>query len=137
MTKNKLYRIMLMACFFGYSWLFFLKFVASKNPLFDFTVCLFKRITTIPCPSCGTTRAVACFFKGELLTSLYFNPFGIIVAGIMLVTPGWIALDYFTQKQSFYNFYIKIETIFRTKKIAIPLIILVILNWIWNIYKQL
>lgn len=137
MTKNKLYRVTLMACFVGYSWSFFFKFVASKNSRFDFTICLFKRITTIPCPSCGTTRAVASFFKGELLTSLCLNPFGVIVAGIMLATPAWIALDYFTKKQSFYNCYIKIEAILRTNKVAIPLIILVILNWIWNINKQL
>lgn len=137
MTKNKLYILTLMACFIGYSWLFFLKFVTHVDSHYDFTVCLFKRITTIPCPSCGASRAVACLFKGELLTSLYFNPFGIIVAGIMIITPSWIVLDYFTKKQSFYDFYLKFETIVRTKKNAIPLIVLVILNWFWNIYKQL
>jgi hypothetical protein len=137
MTKNKLYTLILIACFLGYSWLFFFDFVSHLNSDHDFTVCLFKRITTIPCPSCGTTRAVDSFFKGNILTSLYLNPFGIIVAGIMLIAPGWIAFDYFTKRQSFYDFYIKTETIIRTKKVAILLIILVILNWIWNINKQI
>lgn len=137
MTKNKLYTLILIACFLGFSWLFFFDFISHSNSDYDFTVCVFKRITTIPCPSCGTSRAVNSFFKGNILTSLYLNPFGIIVAGIMLIAPGWIAFDYFTKRQSFYDFYIKTETIIRTKKVAILLIILVILNWIWNINKQI
>ncbi len=137
MTKNKLYTLILIACFLGFSWLFFFDFISHSNSDYDFTVCVFKRITTIPCPSCGTTRAVDSFFKGNILTSLYLNPFGIIVAGIMLIAPGWIAYDYFTKRRSFYDFYIKTETIIRTKKVAILLIILVIFNWIWNINKQI
>ncbi|MBF7093378.1 DUF2752 domain-containing protein [Flavobacterium sp. ALJ2] len=137
MTKNKLYTLTLIACFFGYSWLLFFDFISHSHSDYDFTVCVFKRITTIPCPSCGTSRAVNSFFKGNILTSLYLNPFGIIVAGIMLIAPGWIAFDYFTKRQSFYDFYIKTEKIIRTKKVAILLVILVIINWIWNINKQI
>lgn len=137
MTKNKLYLLILFACFLGYSWLLFLKSVTVKNSGLNLTVCIFKRVTSLPCPSCGTTRAVSHLFDGEILNSLYINPFGIIVGIIMIVSPCWIAWDSITKKQTFYNFYIKIEKIIRTKKIAILLIILVILNWIWNINKQL
>jgi hypothetical protein len=137
MTKNKLYFFILTACFFGYSWLFFLKSVPGGISNQDFSVCLSKKITTIPCPSCGTTRAVNHLFNGELLASLFINPFGIIVSGIMLIAPLWILFDFFTEKDTFYNFYGKTEVLIRTKKIAFPLIFLVILNWIWNIYKQL
>lgn len=137
MKKNRLYLFILTACFFGYGWLFFLNFISSKTSNLDFTVCLFKKITNLPCPSCGTTRAMNQLFHGELLSSLSLNPFGIIVFGIMIVSPIWILLDFLTKKETFYNFYIKFETIIRIKKIAIPLIFLVILNWIWNIYKQL
>lgn len=137
MTKNKLYLLILFACFLGYGWLLFLKSVTVKNSSLDLTVCIFKRVTSLPCPSCGTTRAVSQLFDGEIVNSLYINPFGIIVGIIMMVSPCWIAWDFITKKQTFYNFYIKIEKIIRTKKIAILLIILVILNWIWNINKQL
>ena len=137
MKKNKLYFLTLVACFLGFSWLFFLKLISNKISNIDFTVCLFKKITTIPCPSCGTTRAVDHLFHGEFISSILLNPFGLIVSGIMLVCPLWIAFDYFTKKQTFYDFYHKSEAVLRTKKVAIPLIILVLLNWIWNIYKQL
>ncbi len=136
MKKNGLYSFILIACFLGYGWLFFFKLFAAKISKSDFTVCLFKRITTIPCPSCGTTRAVNHFFNGEILTSLYFNPFGIIVAGIMVICPIWILFDFFQKTQTFYDFYLKAESKIRTKKTAILLILLVLLNWIWNLYKQ-
>ena len=137
MSKNKLYILILFACFLGYSWLLFLKLTPVKNSGLDLTVCVFKRVTSLPCPSCGTTRAVSHLFNGEIMKSLYLNPFGIIVGVIMTVFPCWIIWDFIAKKQTFYNFYIKIENIIKKKKIAIPLIVLVILNWIWNIHKQL
>lgn len=137
MSKNKLYILILFACFFGFSWLLFLTLAPVKNSGLDLTVCVFKRVTSLPCPSCGTTRAVSYMFNGEIVTSLFLNPFGIIVAGIMVVSPVWIIWDTIAKKQSFYNFYIKTEKLIRKKEIAIPLIVLVILNWVWNIYKHL
>jgi hypothetical protein len=137
MTKNKLYILILIACFLGYSWLLFLSSTPVKNSDLNLTVCIFKRVTSLPCPSCGTTRAVSYLFNGEIAKSLFLNPFGIIVAVIMIVSPGWIIWDAITKKQSFYNFYIKTEKLLRKKEIAIPLIVLVILNWIWNINKHL
>jgi hypothetical protein len=137
MKQAKLYPLALIACLLGYCWLFFSQFISSKASQSDFTICIFKRITTIPCPSCGTTRAINHLFHGEILASILLNPFGIVVAAIMIVAPLWILFDYFTQQQSFYNFYIASENTIKTKKVAIPLIILVILNWIWNIYKHL
>jgi hypothetical protein len=137
MTKNKLYLLILFACFLGYSWLLFLKLAPVKNSGLDLTVCIFKRVTSLPCPSCGTTRAVSFLFDGEIVKSLFLNPFGIISGVIMIVSPCWIIWDFITNQQTFKNFYIKTENIIKKKKIAIPLIMLVILNWIWNIHKQL
>lgn len=134
MTKNRLYTLILLACFIGYSWLLFLKFAPVKK--LNLTVCVFKRVTNLPCPSCGTTRAVSQIFNGQIISSLFWNPFGIIVATIMVVAPIWIIWDLIKGKQSFFDFYTKIEKFISRKKIAIPLIVLVIFNWIWNIYKN-
>jgi len=137
MSRNKLYVLILIACFLGYSWLFFLRFAPVKNSDLDLTVCIFKRATGLPCPSCGTTRAVSFLFNGEIVKSLFLNPFGIVVAGIMIVSPLWIIADIIAKKKSYYDSYIKIEKLIQKKEIFIPLIILVILNWIWNIYKHI
>ena len=134
MTKNKLYLIVLIACFSGYLYLIFTNNYSENGQI---SVCMIKNATGYACPSCGTTRAVQALFKGDLIGSFLFNPFGIIVSIVMLILPFWIGFDLATKKQSFYVAYNKMESVLKQKKIAIPLIILVVLNWIWNIYKEL
>ena len=75
--------------------------------------------------------------KGNLTTSLKMNPFGIVVAILMAIAPIWILIDVVLKKDTFYHSYKKTEVIIRTKWLAIFLIVLVALNWIWNIYKHL
>jgi hypothetical protein len=134
MTKNKLYTIVFIACFFGLAYLFY-KINYSESSHLKF--CIIKNATGYPCPSCGTTRAVQLFLQGNFGASLQMNPFGIIVAILMVISPIWILFDVITKKETFYFWYKKTEEIIRTKWIAITLIFLVLLNWIWNIYKGL
>jgi hypothetical protein len=134
MSKNKLYSVLLVVIFSGYCYLFY-SLHHSINSKISF--CVFKNVTGYPCPSCGTTRAVQEFIKGNLMNSFYMNPFGIIVAIFMAIIPLWIVLDLIFKKETFYSSYKKIETIIRIRWIAIILIVLVILNWIWNIKKNL
>jgi hypothetical protein len=134
MTRNKLYGIISIACFVGTVYFFYQLFYATESTR---SLCLIKNVTGYPCPSCGTTRATILLSKGALLESLYQNPFGIIVALCMLVLPLWIAFDVLKKTDTFYRFYLKTETIIRRPKVAIVLILLVILNWIWNLYKHL
>jgi len=134
MSKNKLYAIVFIACFLGFTYLFY-KIIYSESS--HLTFCMIKNVTGYACPSCGTTRAVQLFLQGNFAASLQMNPFGIIVATLMLIAPVWILFDLITKRETFYFWYKKTEAIIRTKWIAISLIILVILNWIWNIYKDL
>jgi hypothetical protein len=53
----------------------------------------------------------------------------------MLVAPIWILIDLITKSNSMLRMYHKMEA--RTIKYAVPLILLVIINWIWNITKEL
>jgi hypothetical protein len=94
-------------------------------------------VTGYPCPSCGTTRAVSLLLKGKLAESIALNPFGILLAIVMLFFPVWILTDCILKKDTLLNTYKKTESFIRKPWIAIILILLVILNWIWNIYKQL
>ena len=137
MNKNKLYLFLLFACFVGYSWLLFSLQHEHKIQSQEFTVCLFKKVTTVPCPSCGTTRSVMQLSHGNFLSAILINPFGIIVGLIMIIAPVWIGYDFIQKKETFYIAYLKIETILRKRKVAIVLIVLVIANWIWNIKKNL
>jgi len=65
------------------------------------------------------------------------NPLGIFLAIIMSIAPFWILFDKITKKNTLFNFYKKTEEILKKPRYAIPLIFLVIINWIWNITKGL
>lgn len=134
MTRNKLYSLLLIACCAGFIYLFY---TIDKLQNETFRVCIIKNVTGYPCPSCGTTRAVSFFLKGRIIESILLNPFGIIVAVIMTVFPIWVLVDIVLKKDSFFKAYKKTETIIRKPWIAIVLVVLVLLNWIWNIHKNL
>lgn len=134
MSRNKLYIFLLAACLLGFLYLFY-SIQFSESSLFG--ACMIKNVTGFPCPSCGTTRAVRLLWQGNILESLQMNPFGILVFIIMILAPLWIAFDLIFNKQTFLNWYNKIEITVRTKWIAVILILLVLLNWIWNIKKGL
>ena len=65
------------------------------------------------------------------------NPFGIVVAVLMIVIPTWIFFDVVFKKETFFKWYKKMEVIIRKPWLATILILVVLLNWIWNIYKNL
>jgi hypothetical protein len=98
---------------------------------------MIKNVTGYACPSCGITRAFIELIKGNFLNAIYLNPLAIIVAFALLIFPTWILFDLALKKDSFYKWYKKIELQLQKGHIAIPLILLVILNWIWNINKGL
>jgi hypothetical protein len=55
--------------------------------------CPLRRLTGIPCPLCGMTRACVAAVHGHVGTSLAFNPAGVIVlvaAVVALVRPQWL-----------------------------------------------
>lgn len=138
MTKNKLYTLLAIACFFGYIYIIFSFYTAFLIPKeLDFQPCIFKSVTSYPCPSCGTTRAVKLALQGEFRKSVLMNPIGILGVFMLAIVPVWLAYDGFSKKETLLTAYHKTEKIIRIKGIAILLIVLIILNWIWNIYKQL
>lgn len=134
MTRNKLYSLLLIACLAGFIYLFYNIHTLQSQ---TFRVCIIKNVTGFPCPSCGTTRAVTLILEGKFIESLLLNPFGILVAIVMTIFPFWILIDIILKKESFFRMYKKAEATIRKPWLASILILLVLLNWIWNIYKHL
>jgi len=136
-ARNKLYFILSIACLAGYIWLFYsvIETQAGRSGTTD--VCLIKHITGVPCPSCGSTRSVLTLLDGNLLGSLSINPFGLIIALIMITLPPWIIFDFVTGRRSLSLFYSHAEAFLRNRIVAIPLVLLVLINWVWNISKGL
>jgi hypothetical protein len=54
------------------------------------TFCVFKGLSGLPCPTCGSTRAVARLFDLDLAGALAMNPFTTVVA---LVIAAWAVVD--------------------------------------------
>lgn len=133
-TRNKLYTFLLMACLTGYGWILY---HAVSSPVPKTEVCLFRHITRVPCPSCGSTRSVFALLHGNLSQAWLINPFGFVLAVLMTIVPVWILADLATRRNSLFNVYNRAETVFKKPGIAVSLILLVLINWIWNIAKGL
>jgi hypothetical protein len=54
------------------------------------TFCVFKGLTGLPCPTCGSTRAVAQLFDLDPAGALAMNPFTTLVA---VVIAAWAVVD--------------------------------------------
>jgi hypothetical protein len=136
LNKKRLYTLLLVACLAGFSWLA-ISFHSKDLSNDDKSICLIKQVTGLPCPSCGATRSIILLVKGDYKDAMFYNPIGIILLIIMISAPVWIAVDYFRNKESLFQFYQKAEKVIRRKQFAIPAVLLVLTNWMWNIYKGL
>ena len=133
MTKKSLYIFSAIASIAGYVWLA----ISWADVYHGQSVCLFKRIYHIPCPACGSTRAVIELLHGNLKESFLLNPNGIILVVLMVSVPLWLIADLCRRGDSFYRFYQWVEGLLSRKSVLILFILIVLLNWLWNIYKGL
>jgi len=136
MSKKRLYVLLIAACFIGYAWIS-ITYNRINSTGDEPGICLFKRITHVPCPSCGSTRSVLSLLHGDISGALYWNPIGLILLAILVISPIWVLYDVVCQKETLFIWFIKTENFLKRKWIAILLITIVVLNWIWNIYKGL
>lgn len=126
---------MAFACLAGYIYLAYT--ISNAQSHNDFGVCIIKEASGYPCPSCGSTRSVMSIIHGDLVDALHWNPIGVILVIILAVTPFWLTFDLVSGNDSVLKFYHTIEHVFSQRKYAIPAIVLVLANWIWNFYKGL
>jgi len=134
--KRTLYVIILAGCLTGYTWLF-LNATSAQFQKKEASVCIMKHVTGIPCPSCGSTRSILAILHGDFSNALHWNPLGFLLLIGLLALPFWITYDIISRGTSFLRFYTKVETGFKQKKIFIPAILLILINWYWNIHKGL
>jgi hypothetical protein len=95
------------------------------------TVCLFKNVTGIPCPACGSTRATIQLLHGEFLNSILINPFGILTNILITVSIFWMIIDIVKNKETFFQF----SRLDWNNRIKFFALLIVLVNWIWNIEK--
>jgi hypothetical protein len=76
--------------------------------------CPLRSLTGIPCPFCGMTRAVVAAVHGHVMTSLQFNPGGVLIVVLAIA----LAIGY------------------RVQRVRIPPWVIPVflgLLWVWNL----
>ena len=100
--------------------------------------CIFKAVTGLPCPSCGTTRSVVQLSRGNIANALHANPLGFLTGTGLIFLPVWLLTDRIRRTSTFVSAWHKAEGILSQKRwITAALIMLVMANWGWTIAKGL
>jgi len=138
MTRRRLYFLALFLGLAGQLWIAY-SYKKLERQEEAFNTCIFKRVTGIPCPSCGTIHSVVAILHGDLRKALRENPLGFAGILIVAVIPYWILADFVFGRESFYRFYLRINTFLKKKQVLSGLLILVLLIWLYKlgIYFQL
>ena len=105
--------------------LIFLLFIKFKIP------CIFKEIFNIPCPSCGMTRAFISILKFNFIDAIKYNILSIPLFILIILYYILNIIDIISNKQYLNKF---IHIIIKNYHI---IIIILIINWIINIYKEI
>jgi hypothetical protein len=136
LTSRRLHGLVLSlaAASFGLlTWLYF-----STPEAISAQVCPINRVTGVPCPSCGTARALILLVDGHLAAALLTNPLGYLAAVALVIFPVWSLADIVRKRDTLYLAFRKTESILRQNRwLAGLLIILILANWIWNVLKGL
>ncbi|MFO8013718.1 MAG: DUF2752 domain-containing protein [Phycisphaerae bacterium] len=52
------------------------------------SICMLRRVTGMPCPTCGVTRSLRALGQGEVSAAVRFHPLGPLYAAMLLVVMG-------------------------------------------------
>lgn len=135
-VKKHIHLMVLLSCFAGFVWLF-VNASLLQHQSTTYSICIFKNITHLPCPSCGTTRAIILLLQGNFIGSIEMNPLGLLIFCVMVAIPFFVIYDLYKSDNFILNFYQKTNNFFSQKKVAIPFFTFIIINWVWNLYKHL
>lgn len=118
----------------GHAWLLY--YLVWGGPAeSSLLACPTRKLTGIPCPACGTTRSAAALAQGQFELALWTNPLGYLALAFLLAIPFWLAYDLLCKSQSLKQAYQRAEAKIKQPQFAWPLALLLLANWIWNIFK--
>ena len=103
-----------------------------------FSLCIFKNLSGYPCPACGTTRSVLLILDGHFWQASLLNPLGWLALFGLILTSILLLFDFIRSTSYTEKLFFTLEKSLKVKpSIQVFILTLIILNWIWNIQKQL
>ncbi|MEI6884649.1 MAG: DUF2752 domain-containing protein [Bacteroidota bacterium] len=128
MRRKQLYFLALILGFAGQVWIVYSynKLQKGEEP---FNTCIFKRVTTIPCPSCGTVHSIVSILHGDLRKAFTENPLGFFGILLVAVVPYWILADMALGRESFYNFFVRAEKLLKIRWVLFNILALIFVIW--------
>lgn len=101
----------------------------------DFSPCPFRLATGLPCPACGSTRAVAAILRGDFAEALRLNPIGYLLCAGGAVILSLLVWDGLRGDRAYARFYLRCNRLLQRPAVWIPLVGLIVANWVWNLAK--
>lgn len=98
--------------------------------------CWFKTIVGIPCPGCGSTRAISALLQFNIKALAQYNVLALPVFFLFVYANGVYVVDLVYNKRNLQQQYSLLENVLKVRQWQMLLLGLVLLNWIWNIYKD-
>jgi hypothetical protein len=105
---------------------FFRDFLLAQTSL-----CLFKSVSGIECPSCGSTRSVLAFLSGEIWLSLRYNLLGFLFGVLMLALPLLWFVEKVFKRVLIYALYVWLSIKFKRRRFLWFAVVLVVIYWIY------
>lgn len=136
--RHRLYLFLLLGCAAGYLRLLLLyrQPVGDPAPV-EVGFCMIKEVTDFPCPACGTTRSALSLLDGHWADALYWNPLGYLAVLVLLLLPPLMLYDLLTGRMLVAGLYDRFIAFINHRPVAVVAIALVVVNWLWNIFKGL
>ncbi|MGL5636832.1 MAG: DUF2752 domain-containing protein [Bacteroidales bacterium] len=133
MTQTKVYLLLAGLTVLGYIYIFLAsEYVSSEI----FPRCIFQNVTGFPCPSCGSTRAMLELVHGHYLRAFTMNCLCYVQALFLLFSPLLLIFDLIFNTRWVYRIYIWIISQINRRCVAITLISLIAVNWVYLIVEN-
>lgn len=111
----------------------FIMMLTNPNIETSRSLCPFKMMTGLPCPACGLTKSMICFYRGDILKSLHYHIFGPLVIFFCTALILIFTTELFTKRRYF-------RKILYSRKIAYITIVFLLLyhliRLIWFIHTH-
>lgn len=135
LNRNRLYGLIYLISAASFSLLAYMH-IWSDNA-YAAIVCPVKLVTGIPCPSCGTSRAVLLLLDGQFQAAMTANPLGLLALTLLILLPAWATVDILRKKDTLLQSYRMSELfLLRHKWLLFLFAMLMAANWIWNVTKS-